>query len=444
MGKIASAYKAYFVVAIAVALLCLALSYWPLRIFPFRSPASVPNLSDRYFQGSYHDVAIPPEATDQYSLANYRLWIPGGVSELRGLIVKQHGCGDINATGLTHANDLQWQALAVKHQFALLGTQLHADGQPCEYWALINYGSGNAFFKALHKLAKDSQHPELEKIPWVLWGHSGGADWTAQMLQQYPEKTLAMVGVRGGGFLFFGYNPTLSEIPVLFTAGKNDPYAHETLQLPKDVFFRYRKNNAPWTFAVEADAAHETGDTRSLAIPYLDTILTAQQSKIGNSTLPLANIQEVWLGDLITHTVAPAEQYPGNKLEAVWLPDKTSAIKWQQYVSSGKIEPIEKPQVPVNVRISKTQSSQAILTWDYTPDLENGLPSFHIYRNNKLVTDVKGQGYDSGDAPQPMELKLSYTDKNPQVDVTYVVAAFNTLGENAADPIRLPPENFGK
>ncbi len=53
---------------------------------------------------------------------NYTVWIPPGVKSLRRVIVHQHGCGEGSCkSGLTAAFDLHWQALARKHDCALLG-----------------------------------------------------------------------------------------------------------------------------------------------------------------------------------------------------------------------------------------------------------------------------------------------------------------------------------
>ena len=64
-------------------------------------------------------------ASDQPGQLNipgkYTVWIPNGVSKLRGIVVHQHGCGEGScSSGLTGAYDLHWQALAKKHDCALL------------------------------------------------------------------------------------------------------------------------------------------------------------------------------------------------------------------------------------------------------------------------------------------------------------------------------------
>lgn len=424
---------------LAVVLLCVSQGHSILAKYHSWLDGSLQNRSlpaataDNFSRfGSYHQISIPPQKTDRYLAADYRLWLPGEAGKIRGLIVKQHGCGDdAAATGLDHANDLQWQALAAKHRFALLGTKLPTGNQPCEYWALINYGSVTAFLNALHILAEKSQRPELEAIPWVLWGHSGGADWVAQMLQEYADRVIAMVAVRGGGFTFLGTNPALVEIPVLFAPGAQDPYASETVSLPKIVFERYRKINAPWGIAIEPNAAHEAGNSRFLAIPYLDAVITQRLAKSG-SQLDHINRAAGWLGNPTTYAIAPAKQYPSDPAQAVWLPDEEVARKWQAYLSKGEISPTRQPDPPTEVIASRYSGTEVRLTWQYSPDSENGLPAFRIYRNRSLIATVSGQSHNFGDAPEPANVVLEYVDQNGQDHSTYTVAAFNSLGESAS------------
>src|SRR5262245_58003869 len=82
----------------------------PYDVFP---PAEPPYYRVRY-DASKEKGELP------YAV-NYTIWIPKGVKTLRGVIVHQHGCGEGSCkSGLTGAYDLHWQALAKKHECALL------------------------------------------------------------------------------------------------------------------------------------------------------------------------------------------------------------------------------------------------------------------------------------------------------------------------------------
>ena len=55
-----------------------------------------------------------------YSVS-FTLWVPPGLKTLRGLVVHQHGCGEGSCkSGQTGAFDLHWQALAKRHDCALM------------------------------------------------------------------------------------------------------------------------------------------------------------------------------------------------------------------------------------------------------------------------------------------------------------------------------------
>jgi hypothetical protein len=430
--------------------------------------------------GRYYEVSIPPTGSAQYISADYRLWIPDGVETLRGLIVKQHGCGGDVSTpiGLDHANDLQWQALALKHGFALLGTKYPTDYQtknryaddPCNSWALIERGSEKAFLAALNKFSQKSRHSELVKIPWVLWGYSGGADWVMQMANKYPFRTIAVVAARGGGVQVAGagsslilkskINSDLLGLPVLFALGEKDPYVQEVIELPKEIFNRYRKAGAIWAIAVEAGAGHETADTRLLAIPFLDAIISARLAA-SDGVLRSVHVAQGWLGNPTTHAINSIVKYKGNPLEAVWLPNEEIARKWQAYITTAnlweqvryeicsrkqfgivlgasylidscrpnKIVPTRKSSAPFDVRVNRIEQ-EIILNWNFKPDPENGLPPFRIYRDNSLIATIQGQGYDGGDVPLFPSVILEFRDKKTTAHSTYAVSALNRLGES--------------
>jgi pimeloyl-ACP methyl ester carboxylesterase len=439
MFKDKSKYKlSFFLIPLTITIIYFGWKKWSLttpRPLPQKSDVSVTQ-DDLILKGTYYQVFIPPTKNDVFLSAEYRLWIPDGVTKIRGLIVKQHGCGDdAAATGLNHANDLQWQVLALKHQFALLGTKFPDGNKNCGSWAYINNGSEKAFFKALKLFGHKSNHLEIEQVPWLLWGHSGGGDWVAQMLQQYPNRTIAAIAARGGGFNLFGTNPTLARTPLMFALGEQDknivPY--ETQTLPKQVFARYRKINSLWAIASEANTTHETSDTRLLAIPYFDAIATARMPQQGNKLLAL-NPAQGWLGNISTKEIVSVDDYQGNSTETAWLPNEETARKWQEYVTTGNIEPTVKPNAPNNVQARQINDREVLITWDFTPDLENGLPSFRIYRDNSLIQTLTGQKHNFGDAPDATNIVLEFRDREAKADSTYTVAAFNELGESVSSP----------
>lgn len=82
---------------------------------PYDQP---PVVEAPYFRVRYEASMNPGELIFP---VQYTVWIPAGVETLRGVIVHQHGCGEGSCkSGQTGAFDLHWQALARKHECALL------------------------------------------------------------------------------------------------------------------------------------------------------------------------------------------------------------------------------------------------------------------------------------------------------------------------------------
>ena len=154
----------------------------PYDVFPAADPP--------YYRVRYEASTQPGELIFP---VNYTVWVPPGVKSLRGVIVHQHGCGEGSCkSGLTGAYDLHWQALARKHDCALLAPSYEQpEKADCQMWCDPRNGSDAAFQKALSDLGAKSGHPELSKVPWALWGHSGGGHWAGGMTLLHPERVAA-------------------------------------------------------------------------------------------------------------------------------------------------------------------------------------------------------------------------------------------------------------
>ena len=286
--------KQNYKLGLLVITLAMVLLYWGFKKWLVNIPQALPTQAasaskSSLSSGYYYETSIAQNKRDNYLSGDYRVWIPDEVEEIRGLIVKQHGCGNGDSLGLNHANDPQWQALASKHQFALLGARLPADYPMCTNEALVDNAAEDTFLKAISVLGQKSQHQELDTVPWVIWGHSGGADWATQMLEHYPDRILAVISVHAGGIRSTSGNSEilnldanskliakLLDTPVLWLVGAKDHCVEECLELPQKIYYKFHQVNSLWTLALGPKTTHKTGDTRLLAIPYLDAIATAR------------------------------------------------------------------------------------------------------------------------------------------------------------------------
>src|SRR5271170_7309481 len=272
----------------------------------------------------------------------YTLWLPDGVKTIRGIIVHQHGAGTTaSREGATAAYDLHWQALAEKWDCALLGPSYHVlnekiDLSPggSELWFDPRKGSEKSFLNALKEFAAKSGHPELETVPWVLWGHSGGGIWANVMAALHPERIVAL-WLRSGSAAMFRTKPEFPplEIPAAIYGIPTlcNPGVKEKKNLPwigtLATFREYRSKGAPIGFAPDPRTGHECGDSRYLAIPFLDACMALRLSDKDSpdQTLKPVDMSKAWLAPLLGDTAQPASDFKGNPAEAVWLPNEAVA-----------------------------------------------------------------------------------------------------------------------
>jgi pimeloyl-ACP methyl ester carboxylesterase len=240
--------------------------------------------------------------------ATYSLWVPPNAKRLRGVIVHQHGCGaGACKGGATAAYDLHWQALARKWDCALLGPSYHQrDQDNCAWWADPQQGSDRAFQRALADLATTSGHPELDKVPWVLWGHSGGGNWAGSMLLLHPERVVA-VWLRSGAPRLISSDALVRAnlnassaaltVPVMCNPGAREREGRFAGAWKSAVgFFQdFRARGGLVGLAVDPHSEHDCGGSRYLAIPWIDACLAARLPKrMGEQLRPMA-AKEAWL-----------------------------------------------------------------------------------------------------------------------------------------------------
>lgn len=388
---------------------------------------------------------------------NYTVWVPPGVKRLRGLVVHQHGCGEGSCqSGLTGAFDLHWQALARKHDCALLSP---AYEQPetanCQLWCNPRNGSDAAFQRSLIDLGARSGHPELATVPWALWGHSGGGQWAGAMVLLHPERVAAAwlrsgvppVKATGGRPFPLAISEAACRVPVMCNLGTQEGVTDKTNRFASvwpavETFFRaMRTQGALIGVAIDPLTSHECGNQRYLAIPWLDTCLAARLPARAGAPLKSMPAAKAWLVPLVetgTNGIAPvpAAKFTGAQESSVWLPNKAIALAWAQYVKDTAVTDDTPPPAPTNLRVTGNE-----LTWEAAADVESGLAYFIIERDGRFLARVPAQGKNPFGRPIFQNLQYSDTPSQPLVPMRftdtqaepgprhrYRVIAVNTVG----------------
>lgn len=415
----------------------------PYDVFP---PAEAPYYRVRYEASTQPGSLIFP--------VNYTIWVPPGVKSLRGVIVHQHGCGEGSCkSGLTGAFDLHWQALAKKHGCALLAPSYEQpEKADCQMWCDPRNGSSEAFQKCLVDLGAKSGHPELARVPWALWGHSGGGHWAGGMVLMHPER-VAAAWLRSGVPLLTE-NPERStikthrvpdaalKVPLMCNPGTKEGVTVKEGRFAgvwpsNEAFFTAMRGRGGLIgVAVDPLTAHECGNQRYMAIAWLDACLSVRLPKNAGEALQPMPTEDAWLAPLLGTEAVPAAKFAGDAKSAVWLPNAAVAKAWMQYVKDTALPDATPPPAPSNLQVKGNN-----LTWQAEADLESGIAHFIIERDGKAIGQVPEQpknpfgrpifqGLQYSDTPNSPLVPMAFTDRTAEAGRkhAYRVVAVNTAG----------------
>jgi len=420
----------------------------PYDVFPDAKP---PYHRIRYEAATQPDELIFP--------VSYTIWIPPGVQQIRGLVVHQHGCGEGScSSGLTGAYDLHWQALARRHDCALIAAAYEQPQQAdCQMWCDPRNGSAQTFQRALNEFAQGTGHPELATAPWALWGHSGGGHWAGGMTLLFPERTIA-TWLRSGVPLFEA-NPKRPQIkphtlvdaalgvPMMCNPGTKEGVTVKegrfaSVWPANQAFFAaVRGKGGLLGVAVDPLTSHECGNQRYLAIPWLDACLTARLPATAGEPLQPMPTDKAWLAEVAGHKAWPAADATTEREQLAWLPNERIATAWTHYVRDTAIPDDTPPPSPTDLRIEGNQ-----LRWSCQADPESGLAFFKIEQDGKSIAQVPEQPQNRYGRPLFQNLLYSDTPTQPLATMsftlpetasgsTYSVIAVNTVGSTSSPTV---------
>ena len=419
----------------------------PYDVFPAAAPP--------YYRVRYEEST---KAGELPYAVNYTIWIPEGVKTIRGVIVHQHGCGEGSCkSGLTGAYDLHWQALAQKHGCALLSPAYEQpDKADCQMWCDPRNGSAETFKRCLADLGATSGHPELARVPWALWGHSGGGHWAGGMVLTHPERVAAAWLRSGvpllkaesgrGGIKAHTLTEAALKVPVMCNPGTKEGVTVKDSRFggvwpANETFFNeMRSKGGLIGVAVDPLSSHECGNQRYMAITWLDACLAARLPNNVDGQLKPMPTSDVWLAPITGTEASAAAVFKGDPLKLGWLPDARIAKAWMEYVKDTKVTDSTPPPAPSRVVLKGN-----VLTWQAEADLESGLAGFVIERDGKEIANLAQQAKNPfgrplfqnlqySDTPSMPLVPLKFTDTKAEAGArhSYRVIAINTAGLKSA------------
>jgi pimeloyl-ACP methyl ester carboxylesterase len=387
---------------------------------------------------------ILPGTEDRFSRADVTCWLPGPGRPVRAVIVHQHGCGNSSATvNPPVARDFHWQALARKHDCALIVPLYTVTGE-CADWNDPDSGSERALLAALKDFATRAGRPDLETAPWILWGHSGGSSWAVQMILRHPNRVIA-ASLRGGSHKQFGdadfrarFVAAARDLPLLLVWGRGEASPesrhHVSWNPMQTLYGELREAGGRVALAIDPRTEHHCGDSRLLILSYYDAVLSARFGKEGSSG--------AWVNVASRTAVSPSPDHlkdPGH----AWLPSESVARKWGEFSKSGTVTRTRAPSnAPVLHATLDNDARHVALRWQVEPELDGGLRAVRIYRDGKVWKEIGGKPgaflATNRDSP-PYGLHASTVrDDGVQPGATHHYAVSFTDGAGTESPLSKP------
>ncbi|MBT3666705.1 MAG: hypothetical protein HN548_04435, partial [Opitutae bacterium] len=188
--------------------------------------------------------------------------------------------------------------------------------------------------------------------------------------------------------------------------------------------------------SIDPLTAHECGNSRYMAIAWLDACLSARLPEVSGKTLRPMPSDSSWLAPLLGKKAVPLEKFKGDPLQAVWLPDTKTAKTWMHFVRDTNIPDHSPPPSPGNIKQSGNE-----ITWEAEADFESGIAHFIIKRNGKVIAQVPEdpgnkfgralfQGLQYSDTPLLPLQKMMFRDQSAELGkkYRYQVISVNTVG----------------
>lgn len=339
--------------------------------------------------GRLFDLLILPQGGERFQHVEFSCWIPESAAPLRGILIHQHGC--TNASPEAHPPvtiDFHWRALARRHGLAIVAPQYQVAGS-CDEWNDPASGSERALFTALEQFGKESGHAELSELPWVLWGHSGGSSWSAQMILRHPDRVLA-ASFRGGCHKQFGdaafrasFGAEARELPLLFVWGERESVPtskHHVSWEPMNTMFReLRRRGGTVTRVIDPLSEHGCDNSRLLVIPFFDAVLTAREK---SEPLPGA------LRDMSTLESRTPDEATRADPSLTWLPNPEVAEIWREFSERGTLVPTNGPLTAPELSATRDATGQVTLHWRIDPELAGGVRSVILYRDGQFWKEL--------------------------------------------------------
>lgn len=262
------------------------------------------------------------------STGSLALWIPPNAYPIRGIFFENSAFNlRPNPADPDWRNQVAQSRVQASRQLASLWGFAYLTGS---VWldSCRNFACQEALLHgALEEFARVTGRSELRVAPLLISGASRTAGFGGAYARAYPARTIAYtINVMDSA----GYAPG---VPGIIVYGEQDGQASRISS-----FLRDRAQGALLGIAPVWGKGHICDRCGDLIWPWMDAVVRLRLPEDADprqgpvSLRPIAE-RDGWLGDIDSWGRAYAyADYPGDRLRAAWLPDRTTALIWQSFV----------------------------------------------------------------------------------------------------------------
>lgn len=280
-----------------------------------------------------YDVGLPPG--DNFDQAQFRLWVPEGVSSVRAILVLVPGS---NGDGRGQVEVPLWQGLAREQGLALVGLhmtdKMHED-MFIEHYVDVARGSGDALLNALDELARMSGHPEITEAPLLLWGMSAGGEFNYEFALWRPDRVAGFVVNKGGIYYSALASGPARKVPGLFFVGTEDlAFRNDII---RGIFSINRRAHALWALIEQQGTGHAVAESDVIAADFYRQVL---ETRLGRGkTLAALDIADGFYCDPASNSCTPAASAESPRVPVSWLATEALTEVWKNAQSAHGFKP---------------------------------------------------------------------------------------------------------
>ena len=268
------------------------------------------------------------------------LWIPSDCVRVRAVVVGQNNM--LEEGILEHAT--------MRRALASLGIAEVFVAPPFDNVFQFDRGAGERFETMMRALAAESGYGELALAPVVPIGHSACASYPWNFAAWNPERTLAILSVKGDApqtdLTGSGRpNPDWGSCNIDGVPGLMVMSEVEWWEARLTPAFKFRAAHPATPFALLADVGRSHFDASDALVEFLALFIRKAAAARLPAEAPLDGpvtlrgidpargwLVDRWRGDEPLHaTAAPASDYRGERADAVWCFDEETACATEAY-----------------------------------------------------------------------------------------------------------------